>query len=71
MLRKSLPYGRAAVVAPVLAFGVLAAVSGPREARAQEERKCYIMLCSGTLCMAHQITCPTIRPAPIAPSTTG
>jgi hypothetical protein len=71
MLRKFVPYRRAAVVAPVLAFGVLAAVSGSREARAQEEKKCYLMVCDGRVCVAEQMPCPATRPTPIAPSIPG
>ena len=54
MIRKiSLP-GRVAAVAPVLGLGLLAAMSSPRDARAQE-KKCYIMVCDGRACVAYQM----------------
>jgi len=62
--------GRAAAVVAVLCFGSWAAMSSSGGAQTQEKR-CYVMVCTGSICVAQQIECPVTPPPPIAPSTPG
>lgn len=46
--------------------GLVAVVLAASYALAQEKPKCYLMVCTGSVCVAQQIECP--KPLPTQPA---
>jgi len=65
---KALP--RIAALVTILGGGSLLLGSSVVDSLAQET-KCYLMVCTGSVCVARQITCPTPLPTetPTVPET--
>lgn len=59
-------YGRGSVLAVALLAGAFALGYTPSLAFAQE-MKCYLMVCTGSVCIANQIDCPKTDPQKPAP----